>query len=120
MVSTRPAIGERKATDYSHFLIKFIFVSDVRILKLFFSLLFMKYLCLLEHRGHGIESHSMHGRISVFRLWLCFSVSALRRADPPSMESYQVFIRFIVTDSLRNVIRSEGLISQKKKKKNIC
>jgi hypothetical protein len=46
----------------------------------------------LEHWGRGFESHSRHRCLPMFILCLCFpvQVAALRRADPPSKESYRL------------------------------
>jgi hypothetical protein len=43
----------------------------------------------LEYWDRGFEFHSRHGRLFVFILRLC-KVTALRRADPLSKESYRV------------------------------
>jgi len=65
----------------------------------------------LEHWDFEFESHSRHGYVSTF---LCRSVSvvALRQADPPSRESYQMsknrFISF--KRQILNRKSPEGLI----------
>jgi hypothetical protein len=57
----------------------------------------MNRLLPLEQGDHGFESHSRHGCLiymclySVFLL-SCVEVVALRRADPPSKESYRLCI----------------------------
>jgi hypothetical protein len=49
----------------------------------------MNYLLPLKHWDRGFESHSSHGCLFVFVL-SCVQVAALRRAEPPSMESYRL------------------------------
>jgi hypothetical protein len=44
----------------------------------------------LEHWDPWFESHLRHGCQYAFVLCLCCSVCALRRADPPSKESYRL------------------------------
>jgi hypothetical protein len=46
----------------------------------------------LRHWGRGFESNSMRGYLSAFLLCLCCPVyvAALRRADPPTKESYRL------------------------------
>jgi hypothetical protein len=54
--------------------------------------------------GSWFESHSRHGCLCSFILFMlfCVQIEALRRADPPSKESYRLCIR------LRNWKSSEG------------
>jgi hypothetical protein len=46
----------------------------------------------LEHWDRGFKYHSMHGCLSAFILCLCcpVQVAALRPADPPSKESWDL------------------------------
>jgi hypothetical protein len=49
----------------------------------------------LEHWDRGFESHSRHGCLCLFILFVLFCVqvaAALRRADPPYKESYRLCI----------------------------
>jgi hypothetical protein len=57
----------------------------------------LKYVLPLEHWDHGFESHSRYGRVFAFCCVVlsCVKVEALRRADPPSKEFYQLCNRFI-------------------------
>jgi hypothetical protein len=54
----------------------------------------MNLLCQLEHWGRGFQSLSRHvclcACILCFCCPVCLQVVALRRADPPSKESYHV------------------------------
>jgi hypothetical protein len=56
--------------------------------------LFMNCLRQLEHWGRGLGFHSRHKFMCVFILFVlsCVYVVALRRADPPSKESYRLCI----------------------------
>jgi hypothetical protein len=49
----------------------------------------------VEHWDRGFESHSRHGCLCPFILFVLFFVQvvALRRADPPSKESYRLCIK---------------------------
>jgi hypothetical protein len=73
----------------------------------------------LEHWNREFESHSRH--IHMPECFLCFCCSMLVvilwRADPLSKESYQHFIRFIVSDKVLNANTPEDLIHQTKKTK---
>jgi hypothetical protein len=55
----------------------------------------MKRLRPLEHWNRGFESHSRHGCLCAFILFLlfCVWVGPLRRAHPPPKESYWLSIR---------------------------
>jgi hypothetical protein len=46
----------------------------------------------LKHWDRGFESHLRHGCLCVYSVFVlsCVQVAALRRADPPSKESYQL------------------------------
>jgi len=52
---------------------------------------------VLEHWDRGLKFHSRHECVSAFicAVLSCVWVEALRRADPPSKESYQLSNRFI-------------------------
>jgi hypothetical protein len=50
--------------------------------------------------------------------YLCCPVEGLRRADPPSKQSYQLSLRFIVPDQFCNGNTPEGVICQRERK--IC
>jgi hypothetical protein len=49
----------------------------------------MKYLRSLKHWNRGFESHLRHGCLCVYSVCVVY-VAALRRADPPSKESYRL------------------------------
>jgi hypothetical protein len=87
------------------------------------SRFFLKIQCTdvfrqLELWKHGFESQWRHGctsRFSVFVLYCPVQVAALRRADPPSEASYQLSVRFIISELILNGNRPESLILQDKK-----
>jgi hypothetical protein len=73
----------------------------------------------LKHWDHGFESHSKHGcaRMSAFSVLMLSSVDGgyLRLADPPSKESYQESVRFILSGNwLEGFIRQTRRRTKKK------
>jgi hypothetical protein len=60
----------------------------------------MKFLRPLKHWDHGFESHSSRGCLSTFFQCLCcpMQIVSLRRADPPSKESYRLSARFTFSE----------------------
>jgi hypothetical protein len=59
----------------------------------------------LEHGGHGFESHSRHGYLCTFALFVLprEQADAFRRAHPPSKESYRLCI------GLRNRVQQRAI-----------